>query len=72
MVLYGHLIVCYGLSWQNIYSIGLVSYFLAVIDPNAFGLVLVKIYVIAARIKPDKRALNILRHNWCLVKVRKN
>ena len=36
MVLY----VFYGLLWQNIDLIGLVSSFLAVIDPNSFGLVL--------------------------------
>ena len=29
----------YGLLWQNIDLIGLVSSFLAVIDPNSFGLV---------------------------------
>ena len=31
--------VLYGLLWQNIDLIGLVSSFLAVIDPNSFGLV---------------------------------
>ena len=40
MVFYGHIIVFYGRSWQNIDLIGLVSSFLAVIDPNSFGLVL--------------------------------
>ena len=39
MVLYGHIIVFYGRSWQNVDLIGLVSSFLAVIDPNSFGLV---------------------------------
>ena len=39
MALYGHFTVFYGLSWQNIDLIGLVSSFLAVIDPNIFGLV---------------------------------
>ena len=36
---FGILVVFYGLSWQNIDLIGLVSFFLAVIDPNPFGLV---------------------------------
>ena len=46
MVLYGLVwfyMAFYGLSWQNIDLIGLVSLvssFLAVIDPNSFGLVL--------------------------------
>ena len=43
MVLYGHIIVFYGRSWQNIDLIGLISSFLAVIDPNSFGLVQSKI-----------------------------
>ena len=38
MVFYGHIIVFYGRSWQNIDLIGLVSSFLAVID-HSFGLV---------------------------------
>ena len=40
MAFYGHIIVFYGLSWQNIDLIGLVPSFLAVIDPNSFGLVI--------------------------------
>ena len=43
MAFYGHIIVFYGLSMQNIELIGLVSSFLAVIDPNSFGLVLIKL-----------------------------
>ena len=39
MAFYGHNIVLYGLSWQNIDLNGLVSSFLAVIDPNSFSLV---------------------------------
>ena len=39
MVLCGRFIVFNGLLWQNIDLIGLVSFFLAVIDPNSFGLV---------------------------------
>ena len=45
MILHGLLfliwsyMVFYGLTWQNIDLIGLVSSFLAVIDPNSFGLV---------------------------------
>ena len=31
--------VIYSLSWQNIDLIGIVSFFLEVIDPNLFGLV---------------------------------
>ena len=38
-----YVIVFYGLSWQNIDLSGLVLSFLAVIDPNSFGLVLFKI-----------------------------
>ena len=34
MALYGRFIIVYGLLWQNIDLIGLVSFFLAVIDPN--------------------------------------
>ena len=40
--LYGALwshMVLYGLLWLNIDSIGLISSFLTVIDPNSFGLV---------------------------------
>ena len=36
---YIRFIVVYGLLWQNVDLIGLVSSFLAVIDPNSFGLV---------------------------------
>ena len=39
MAFYGHFIVFYGHSWQNIDLIELVSSFLAVIDPNLFGLI---------------------------------
>ena len=39
MAFFGYIIVFYGLSWQNIDLIGLVSSFLAVIDPNSFVLV---------------------------------
>ena len=40
MVLYGLLMVKYGLLWQNIDSIQFLSFFLAVIvDPNSFRLV---------------------------------
>ena len=39
MVIYGPLWPFYGVLWQNIDLIGCVSSFLAVIDPNSFGLV---------------------------------
>ena len=45
MVFYGLIgllwpfVAIYGLLWQNIDFIGLLSSFLAVIDPNLFGLV---------------------------------
>ena len=39
MVLNGLFADFYGLLWQNIDLIGLESSFLAVIDPNSFGLV---------------------------------
>jgi len=35
---YGVLLLFYGLLWQNIDLIELVSSFLEVIDPNSFGL----------------------------------
>ena len=31
--------VVFGILWQNIDFIGLVSFFLSIIDPNSFGLV---------------------------------
>ena len=37
MAFFGYIIVFYGLSWQNIDLIGLVSSFLAVIHSNSFG-----------------------------------
>ena len=37
--------IIYGLSWQNIDLIGHVSSFLAVIDPNSFGLVSSSLYM---------------------------
>ena len=43
MAFYGHFIRLYGLSWQSIDLIGLASSFLAVIDPNSFGLVIEKL-----------------------------
>ena len=57
MALYGllwHFIAFYGyngLLWQNFDLIGLVSSFLAVIDPNSFGLVSFKIGCIF-RVRP--------------------
>ena len=55
MAFYGHFIAFYGLLWQNIDLIGLLSSFLAVIDPNSFGLV----YSILRGIEiPFLRAIN--------------
>ena len=48
MVFYGHFIVFYSLSWQNVDLIGLVLSFLAVIDPNSFGLVVYQSVIIKA------------------------
>ena len=45
MAFYGHITVFCGLSWPNIDLIGLVSSFLAVIDPNSFGLVSIEITI---------------------------
>ena len=44
MAIYGDFIVFYGLLWQNIDLIGLVSSFLAAINPKSFGLVLMPLF----------------------------
>ena len=46
MVLYDLFIVIYGLLWQVFYLIGLVLFFLVVIDPNSFGLVFFRLIVL--------------------------
>ena len=71
----GHVIVLYGLLWQNLNLIGLVSSFLAVINLTSFGLVSLnfKKYVkkhLKGHSKLSKKAFSILlEHLYNFLKI---
>ena len=64
---YGLVWPIFGLLWQNVDLIGLESSFLAVIDPNSFGLVVFKFCAKHGRFLPDLLPNDTFRWDRCIL-----